>query len=92
MTEYMEEKTPLDIQALPFFDPVELSHFRDSGLMPVPYLLSRSLLISSFLTSVPGTLDFFSPIVQSEDHSLQPFFAFGIEYGIDVKSLVLESP
>ena len=64
--------------------------------MPAPYLLSRSLLIPSFLTSVSGTLDFLSPIVQSRHHSLQPFFALGIEYdieyGIDVGSLVLESP
>ena len=59
--------------------------------MSVPYLLSRSLLIPSFLTSVPGTLDFLSPIVQS-GHSLQPCFPLGIEYGIDVGSLVLESP
>ena len=61
-------------------------------MIPVPYLLSRSLLIPSFLTSVPGTLDFLSPIVQSGHHSLQPFIALGIEYGIDVESLVLESP
>ena len=60
--------------------------------MPVPYLLSMSLLIPLFLTFVPGTLDFLSPIVQSEHHSLQPFFALGIEYDIDVGSLVLESP
>ena len=60
--------------------------------MPASYLLSRSLLIPSFLTSVPRTLDFLSPIVQSEHHSLQPFFALEIEYGIDDESLVLESP
>ena len=58
--------------------------------MLIPYLLSRSLLIPSFLTSAPGTLDFLSPIVQSGHHSLQPFFVPGIEYGIDDKSLVLE--
>ena len=76
---------------IPFFGRFELSHSGDSGLMPVPYLLSKSLLIPSFLTSVPGTLDFLSPIVQSDHHSLQPFFALGIEYGIDDESLVLES-
>ena len=58
--------------------------------MPVPYLLSGSLLIPSFLTFVPGTL--LAPIVQSEHYSLQPFFMLGIEYGIDVGSFVLESP
>ena len=82
----------MDKRALPFFGLVELSHSGDSGLTPIPCLLSRSLLIPSFLTSVPWTLDFLSPIVQSEHHSLQPFFALGIEYGIDVGSLVVESP
>ena len=88
----MGEYTSPDIQALPFFGLIVLSHSRDSGLMPIPYLLSRSLFIPSFLTSVPETLDFLSLIVQSGHHSLQPFFALGIEYGIDVGSLVLESP
>ena len=60
--------------------------------MPVPCLLSRSLLIPSFLTFVLETLDFLSPIVQSEHYSLQSFFAFGIEYGINEESLVLMSP
>ena len=82
----------MDKRHLPFFDLFELSHSRDSGLMPVLCLLSRSLLILSFLTSAPGTFDFLSLDVQSEHHSLQPFFALGIEYGIDVGSLVLESP
>ena len=41
---------------------------------------------------MPETPDFLSPVVQSEHHSLHPFFALGIEYGIDVGSLVLESP
>ena len=76
----------------PFFGPIELCHSRDSSLMLVPYLLSRSLLIPSFLTSVPGTLDFLSPIIQSGHQSLQPFFASEIEYGINDGSLVLESP
>ena len=80
----------MDKRHLPFSGRVELSHSGDSGMMPVPYLLSRSLLIPSFLTFVPETLDFLSPIVLPE--TLQPFFAFGIEYGIDVGSLVLESP
>ena len=88
----MKECTPRDKRHLPFFDLFELSHSRDSGLMPVLCLLSRSLLIPSFLTSVPWTLDFLSPIVQSEHHSLQSFFTLGIEYGIDDESLVLESP
>ena len=82
----------MDKRHITFFGLFELSYSRDSGPMPVFYLLSRSLLIPSFLTSVLGTLDFLSPIVQSEHHSLQPFFALGIEYGIDVGSLVLESP
>ena len=60
--------------------------------MPIPYLLSRFLLIPSFSTSALGTLDFLSPIVQFEYHSLQPFFALEIEYDIDDVSLVLESP
>ena len=82
----------MDKRALPFFDRFELSHFGDSGLMPIPYLLSRSLLIPSFLTSAPGTLDFLSPIIQSGHQSLQPFFASEIEYGINDGSLVLEGP
>ena len=82
----------MDKWALPFFDLVKLSNSVDSSLVPVLYLLSKFLLIPSFLTSVPGTLDFLSPIVQSEHHSLQPFFALGIEYSIDVGSLILESP
>ena len=88
----MGECTPVDKRALPFFDLVELSNSVDSSLVPVLYLLSKFLLIPSLLTSVPWTLDFLSPIVQSEHHSLQPFFTLGIEYGIDVRSLVLESP
>ena len=82
----------MDKRHLPFFDLFELSHSRDSGLMPVLCLLSRSLLIPSFLTSVPWTFDFLSLIVQSGHHSLQPFFSFRIKYGIDDGSLVLESP
>ena len=81
----------MDKWAFPFFGLVELSHSRDSSLVPVPYLLSKSLLVPSFLTSVLGTLDFLSQVVQSGHHSLQPFFALGIKYGIDVGSLVLES-
>ena len=82
----------MDRRHLPFSGRFELSHSKDSSLMLVPYLFSRSLLIPSFLTFVPETLDFLFSIVQSEHHSLQPFFALGIEYGIDVGSLVLESP
>ena len=39
-----------------------------------------------------GTPDFLSLIFQFEHQSLQPFFSLGIEYGIDVGSLDLESP
>ena len=86
--ERMGECTPVDKRALPFFSWLELSHFGDSGLMPVPYLLSRFLLIPSFSTSTLVTLDFFSLIVQSEHHFLQPFFAPEIEYDIDDGSLI----
>ena len=82
----------MDKRHLSFSSRVGLPHFRDSGLMLVPYLLSKFLLISSFLTSVLETLNFLSLIVQSGRHSLQPFFVLRIEYGIDVGSLVLESP
>ena len=82
----------MDKRHLPFSGRVRLSHFEGLGLMPASYLLSRSLLIPSFLTFMPETLDFLSPIVQSGHHSLQQFFALGIEYGIDFGSLVLKSP
>ena len=80
-----------DIQALPFFGPVELSHSVDSGMMLFPYLLSVFLLVPSFSTFVLVTLDFLSLIVQSEYHFLKPVFVPEIEYGIDDESLVLES-
>ena len=82
----------MDKRHLPFFVQVGLSYFKGPSLRPALYLLSGFLLIPSFLTSVPGTLDFLSLIVQSGHHSLQPFFAPEIEYGIDNGSLVLESP
>ena len=68
--ERMGECTLVDIQALPFFSLFELSHSGDLGLMSVPYLLSRFLLIPSSPTSVPVTLDFLSLIVQSGHHFL----------------------
>ena len=82
----------MDERLLPFSSQVGLSHFEGPGLMPALYLLLGFLLIPSFLTSVLETLDFLFLIVQSGHHSLQPFFAPGIEYGIDVGSLVLKSP
>ena len=82
----------MDKRHLPFFGLFERSHSGDSGLMPIPYLLSKSLFIPSFLTSVLVTPDFLSLVVQSEYHFLQPFFAPEIGYGIDDNSLVLESP
>ena len=82
----------MDKRHLPFSGQVGLSNFESSGLMPALYLLSGFILIPSFLTSVLETLDFLSLIVQSGHHSLQPFFALEIKYGIDDGSLVLESP
>ena len=82
----------MDKRHLPFSSQVGLSHFKGPGLMPALYLLSGFLLIPSFLTSVLRTLDFLSLIVQFGHHSLQPFFAPEIKYGIDDGSLVLESP
>ena len=82
----------MDKRLLPFSGRVGLSYFGDSGLILVPYFLSRSLLIPSFSTSALGTFNFLFPIVQSGHHSLQPFFAPEIEYDIDDRSLVLESP
>ena len=82
----------MDKRALPFFSWLELSHFGDSGLMPVPYLLSEFLLIPSFSTSALVTLDFLSLTVKSRHHFLQSFFVYEIEYDIDDESLVLESP
>ena len=60
--------------------------------MPAFYLLSGFLSVPSFLSSALVTLDFFSPTVQSRHRFLQPFFMFEIKYGIDDRSLVLESP
>ena len=60
--------------------------------MLVPYLLSRFLLIPSFLTFVLMTLDFISLTVQSGHRFLQSFFMSEIEYDIDDGSLVLENP
>ena len=82
----------MDKRALPFFDRFELSHSRDSNLMPVPYLSPKSLSVPSFPPSMLGTPDFLSLIFQSKRQSLQPFFALGIECGIDDGSLVLEGP
>ena len=82
----------MDKQYLPFSGQVGLSHFEDSGLMPVPYLLSEFLLIPSFSTSALVTLDFLSLTVKSRHRFLQSFFVYEIEYDIDDESLVLESP
>ena len=90
--ERMGEWTPVDKRHLPFSGRVGLSHFEGPGLMPALYLLLGFLSIPSFLTSLFGTLDFHSLIVQSGHHSFQPFFTPDIEYGIDDGSLVLRSP
>ena len=82
----------MDKRVLPFFGRLELFHSVDSGLMPVPYLLLKSLSVPSFPPSALGTPDFLSRIIQIEHQSLQPFFALGIGYGIDDGSLVLEGP
>ena len=82
----------MDKRALPFSSRLELFHSVDSGLMPVPYLLLKSLSVPSFLPSALETLDLLSLIFQSEHQSLQPFSALGIGYGIDDRSLILEGP
>ena len=64
----------------------------DSVLMPVPYLLLKSLSVPSFSPSAFGSPDFLSLIFQIEHQSLQPFSVLGIGYGIDDGSLVLEGP
>ena len=56
------------------------------------YLLSGFLLVPSFSTSTLATLDFLSLTVQFEHRFLQSFFVSEIEYGIDDRSLVLDSP
>ena len=66
--------------------------FYGPGLMPALCLLSGSLSVSSFLTSALVTLDFLSLTIQSGHRFLQSFFMSEIEYGIDNRSLVLESP
>ena len=81
----------MDKRNLPFSGQVGLSHFEDSSLMPIPYLLSEFLLIPSFPTSALVTLDFLFLTIQSGHRFLQSFFVFEIEYDIDEGSLVLES-
>ena len=90
--EHMGECTLVGKQVLPFSGRLELFHSVDSVLMPVPYLLLKSLSVPSFSPSALGTSDFLSLIFQIEHQSLQPFFALGIGYGIDDGSLVLEGP
>ena len=82
----------MDKRHLLFSSRVELFHFVDSVLMPIPYLLLKSLSVPSFPPSTLGTPDFLSLIFQIEHQSLQPFSALRIGYGIDDGSLVLEGP
>ena len=90
--EHMRECTLVDKRVLPFFGRLELFRSVDSVLMPVPYLLLKSLSVPSFPPSALGTPDFLSLIFQTEHQSLQPFSALGIGYGINDGSLVFEGP
>ena len=88
----MGECTLVDKRVLPFSGRLELFHSVDSVLMPVPYLLLKSLSVPSFLPFAFESPDFLSLIFQIEHQSLQPFSVLGIGYGIDDGSLVLEGP
>ena len=62
------------------------------GLMLAFYLLLGFLSVPSFLTFVLMTLDFLSLTFRFRHRFFQSFFVSEIGYGIDDRSLVLESP